>query len=444
MVDTDEWYASFKQALEKKRDWLLGVRIPELKRKFGEFHNTFSILYSALLQKNYIVKDPYKTETPASGLRVPETKSFFEPKKREEFSLRLAKYDNQLEYIVTFYEFSLDTLKPDKIRILRAIIWFIEWKNLSLTSPSLNTQAIAEIFFNLRNRAISKILLKNLEACFDDLYSCAAYMDKILYEISDYQHEAYKGNIRASITANMEGPVTIDSIKNVFYTMFPGDVFQPALIQELLNEDSSPDNNIRASVLAKLAVVDPAMQDFDDAPSFKSLLIEGFNTLGSTAGTFHEIVGKIEYNHGIYRRKRRSLSESLLILFKLLLKKKRHSDLYECELVGSFSSRVEIIDHHLFLEKLNEKIRELRTIVKYPAKLEQMDEDELLNYLNRNMRDIQKHHRLLIALDKFFRTKVAGEQKSRIKGMRPELTTIKNALSKVSVKYEHYLVKRKA
>ncbi|MDR0409908.1 MAG: hypothetical protein LBH18_05880 [Spirochaetaceae bacterium] len=444
MVDTNEWYALFKQAREKKQEWLSRVRIPELKTKFSEFRKTFAILYFVLLQKNYIMKDPYKSETPVGDLKVPETRSFFEPKKREEFSLRLAKYDNQLEYIVTFYDFSVDTLKPDKIRIMRAIIWFIEWQNLSLTSPSLNTQAMAEIFFNLRNRAVNKILLKNLETCFDDLYTVATYMDKILNEINEYQREAYKGNIRSSIIANMDGIATIDSIKKKFYPLFPEEIFYPEIVQELLDEDNSPDANVREDILKKLNVTEYAKPIFEETVSLKPTLIEGLNALCSTVSTFREIIVKIEHNHGVYRRKNRSIRKAIVTLFKILFKKKQTADFYECEIAGSFSSRVKIINHYLLVKKLNEKIKELRTITGSTTKLEKMDEEELLNYLSRNIRDIQKHHRLLAALDKFFRTKITNKQKNHIKGMRPELTTIKNALSKAVVKYEYYLVTRKS
>ena len=164
MGNVNEWHTSFQQALEKKREWLSYTRIPELKEKFSGFRTTFSTLYFTLLRKNAIVKDPYKSEVAASDLKMPETSALFEPKKREAFSLRLARYDNQLEYITAFCDFSVDTFTPDKIKILQATIWFIEWKTLSLTSPSPNTQAMAEIFLNLRNRAANKTMWGNLEA----------------------------------------------------------------------------------------------------------------------------------------------------------------------------------------------------------------------------------------------------------------------------------------
>ncbi|MDR0638405.1 MAG: hypothetical protein LBG27_05825 [Spirochaetaceae bacterium] len=447
MVDTNEWYASFQQALEKRREWLSHTRMPALKAGFGDFRTIYATLYSILLQKNSIVKDPYKGEASAVELRMPETSPFFEPKKREEFSLRLAKYDNQLEYIAAFHDFSVDTFTPDKIKILQATIWFIAWKNLSLTSPSSNTQAMAEIFFNLRNGAANKTVLGNLEACFDVLYNTASRIDEMLNELNDYQREAYKGRIRSSITANMDGVVTLDAIKQRFPAVFPGEPFHRGLVQELLNEDYSPDAQIvREGILTKLAVTEHEAPVVGEVQSFKAMLIEGLKALGSTGDTFHEIVVKIGHNHGVYRRKKKSPGETMKAFFALLFKRRRAADFYECEIVSAIDSRVEIIDHHVFVEELNKKVKELRAItagVGHTVRLEKMDETELLDYLGRSIRDIQKYHRLLIALDSFFKTKVNANHRSHIKGMRPELSTIKAALSKAVVKHEYYLVNQK-
>jgi hypothetical protein len=447
MVTINEWHALFQKALGKRREWLTRAKMPELRVQFGEFRTTFSILYSLLLQKNSIVKDPYKSEVSVGELKMPETSAFFEPKKWEAFSLRLAKYDNQLEYVTAFCDFSVDTLTPDKIKILQTIIWFIEWKHLSLASPSPNTQAMAEILFALRNNITNKTMLNNLEACFNALYNIAARIDEILNEVNDYQREAYKGRIRSSITANGNGVATLDSIKTRFSAVFPEENFYTGLVQELLNEDYSPDAQIlREDMLAKLAVTEHEALVVEFASSFKSTLIEGLEALGSTGDTFHKIVAKMGHNHGVYRRRKKSLGESIGAFFALLFKGKRVADFYECEIVHPTGSRVETIDHYGFVEELNRKMKELKTMTAgsgHTAKWEKIDEGELLDYLSRNIRDIQKYHRLLIALDGFFKTKTAPRHRNHIRGIRPELSTIKSALSKAVVKHEYYLVNQK-
>jgi hypothetical protein len=447
MVTINEWHASFEQALEKRLEWLSLTRMPELKAQFSEFRAIFSTLYAALLQKKAIAKDPYKTETPVSDLKMPETSPFFEPKKWEAFSLRLATYDNQLEYVTAFCDFSANTLKPDKIKVLQAIIWFIEWKNLSLTSPSPNTQAMAEIFLALRDKAINKTMRTNLEACFNALYNGASRIDEILNEVNDYQREAYKGEIRSSITADADGVVTLDYINTRFPAAFSGKIFYTGLVQELLDEDYSPNAQIiREGVLAKLAVPEHELPVIGESQSFKSTLIEGLQLLGSTGDTFHKIIAKIGHNHEVYRHRKKSFGELISAFFAMLFKKRQAADFYECEIANAVDSRVEIVDHYLFVEELNRKVKELRVIAGgsgHTAKLERMDESELLDHLGRNIRDLQKYHRLLLALDGIFKTKGNAEPRNHIKGIRPELSTIKSVLSKAIVKHEYYLVSQK-
>jgi hypothetical protein len=446
MISMNEWYALYQQALEKKREWLMQTKIPELKAYFSEFRTAFSTLYAILLQKNAIVSDPYKSETAVGYLKMPETSPFFEPKKREAFSLRLARYDNQLEYITAFCDFSVDTLSTDKTKVLQAIIWFIEWKNLSLTSPSPNTQTMAEILLNLRKNTANKVLLNNLEACFEVLYETASHIDEIFDELTDYRREVYKGAIRSSIitaTANADGVVTLEYVKAQFPRVFPEETFDPELVQAVLDEDYAPDARIRESILAKLAVPEYDAPADEKAHSVKATLIECLNVLGSTGGTFNEIIAKIEHNHGIYRRKKKSLGESISAFFAFLLKRKQATDFYECEIVNAVDSKIEIIDHYALVEELNRKVKELRTMSGYAEKGEKMTERELLDYLSRNIRDIQKYHRILIALDAFFKTKVDDKHKNHIKGIRPELATIKSAFSKAILKQEYCQINQK-
>jgi hypothetical protein len=304
---------------------------------------------------------------------------------------------------------------------------------------------MAEILLALRNNAANKTMLHNMEAYFDALYNSAAHIDEMLNEASDYQREAYKGRIRSSITAGENGVATLNSIKARFSVLFPGEDFYTGLVQELLNEDYAPHaQTLREDILAKLAVTEYDAPIAEDIPSFKLTLIEGLKALGSTGDTFHAIVAKMRHNHGVYRRKKKSLGESIRAFFALLFKGKRTGDVYECEIVHSAGSRVETINHYGFVEELNRKVKELKTFITgSAAKWEKIDESELFDYLGQNIRDIQKYHRLLIALDGFYKTKTGPGHKNHIRGIRPELSTIKNALSKAIIKHEYYLINQK-
>jgi hypothetical protein len=234
MTDVSEWRATFTKALNKKRVYLSEKKIPELKVRFAEFRSVHSTLYAMLVQSDSIAADPYKGAIRETSLKMPENGPILGTKKREDFSMRLSRYDNQLEYVFSFCAFSIEMLKPDKIKILKAIIWFIDWKNLSANSSSPNTQAMAEIMAKVRgNSAISAFTIKNYQACFDSLHLVALDIDQILNEFNSFCGESYKSDIRSYIEAHMSSPVTVQALRARFSAIFPGRTFQTDLIEDM-------------------------------------------------------------------------------------------------------------------------------------------------------------------------------------------------------------------
>jgi hypothetical protein len=441
MVDVNEWRFAFKEALDKKQEWLLETGIPALKEEFSAFRTAYSTLYSMLIQNKFVSEDPYKAEDAVTSLKVPATTPLPELKKRENFSLRLAEYDNQLCYIDRSDIFSLARLKPDKINALQAIIWFISWGSLSRTSSEINTQMLAEITMKVQNNASNVFVVKNFAACFDSLYHIALDINRILEDLNNYHRESYKGDIRAYIAANMDGTITLESVKARFSTDLQGQPFLPGLIEELLAEDYSPDaQEARENVLQKLAIEDEEAQAEKEALTGQQLLLGCFYALGATSDTFAKIVGKIEYNHEIYKNKKKSLMDAVLEFLSLLFGKQQSADIYRCKAPDAADSRIEIINHTQFIEELSGKIKVLQSFAVNAANsaLKAKSEPDLLEYLNNNIHDLQRYYRLLTALDEFFKTADIPNQKS-IKGMKPDISTVKRALSNVAIKKECYL-----
>jgi hypothetical protein len=72
------------------------------------------------------------------------------------------------------------------------------------------------------------------------------------------------------------------------------------------------------------------------------------------------------------------------------------------------------------------------------GKLEAMQEDQLIGFLERNVRDLQTMHKTLTALDEFFKAEANKEDREKVKGIKPELATIKNALVRANSKRHEY------
>jgi hypothetical protein len=60
--------------------------------------------------------------------------------------------------------------------------------------------------------------------------------------------------------------------------------------------------------------------------------------------------------------------------------------------------------------------------------MQSMPEEQLLGMLERNIRDAQTMHKIFGALDDFFKLEAGKEDRDKIKGIKPELATMKNAI----------------
>jgi hypothetical protein len=446
----NSWLPTLKKALDQRYAWLSGSELPKLRGSFRQFYTAYSTLYNILLTKGTIKPDPYKNESKVSDLVMPETSAFSEANKHDQFSLRLANYDNQLDYIVNFYTLSAEALTQDKIKILLAVIKFIDWVRMTPDTSSPNTQVMADIITAERQRpTFDPLAAKNFGESLKKLEVATKEIIALLKEFSDYNREDYKAEVREQLLSNMgRAEMTIPHIKKNFHGVFKNRPFYTELIEEILKEDFSPDAlSLQKKVLKSLAV--EGASESNEKPkrqeSFKPYLIEGLNAIGSIGMTLGDILSKIEVNHKLYQNKKKSLGEKIKELFAAILNKEPESVVYSGETADPNKNGgiiKETISYNHFREELEKKSKILRALAAQgPAasKLEVMEEAQLCELLDRNIRDIHVFHRQLSFLDEFFKSGVDKEDKGKVKGIKPELSTIKNAVSKATGKKLDYL-----
>ena len=66
------------------------------------------------------------------------------------------------------------------------------------------------------------------------------------------------------------------------------------------------------------------------------------------------------------------------------------------------------------------------------AKLKNMNEEQCTAYLERTIRDVQNYHRILTSLDDYFKSNISQSERARIKGIKPELASVKNCIVKAN------------
>jgi hypothetical protein len=269
----------------------------KLKEEFRVFHTAFVALYQLCLKKGLINEDPYKNEVKIGELQVPETGPFTEADYRDQFSLRLSNYDSQLDFLVNFYQFSLEALTMDSIKRILGLVKFIDWTRLTNNSDVPNNKAMNEVVTQAKAGAdplSASIINESLSKLSKTTGSILSYLKLV----SDYNREAYKLDLRISVLSGLSGgdASVIPAIRKSFAINMKGRPFYPDLVEEVIREDSDASKTLRENLLKQLATPDSKPKTVAPQVVFKHILIDGLNALGTINATVTEIGVKLDEN----------------------------------------------------------------------------------------------------------------------------------------------------
>jgi hypothetical protein len=422
------------QLLLIRKDWLEKSELTKLKEELRIYQSSFAALYNVFLKRKQISEDPYKQETRIGELEVPETGPLNESKRIEQISLRLAAYDSQLDFLVNFYQFGIDFLNLERIKRILGLVHYIDWVHLTPDSQSFNTKVVAEIVFQSKI-GVDQVTLSIIGESLTKLSKTTATVTGILRDLFIYYKETYKLNIRQAITKNMSaGEVNAVNIKRKFASALPGISFYPEFIDELIKEDYTKEGPaMHESILKFLRLADEKPKAVKPTVDFKATLLEGIQVIGGSTNALNEITGKIDENESILSNRKKSFWEKLRLVIRHMMNSEPEEVIYEIQHMD-ISRGVPVkekMNFHQFRADMDKKIRILTGLGgQGPAlsKLSSMTEEQIISYLERGIREVQSLHRTLGALDDFFKTTVDKEDRERIKGIKPELATLKNSI----------------
>ena len=448
MAESDDYLKTLGETLKARADWLERNELPRLKEDLRNYHTGFASLYNLYLKKGLIHEDPYKQEAKIGELEVPNSSSFSEMEKLEQLTQRLANYDNQLDFLVNFYQFSAEFLNLDRIKRILGLVKYIDWVHLSPDSLSPMTKAVADMTNQIKIGTDSLTMsvitesLLNLSKCFNPMMATLKYL-------ADYHRETYKLNLRAVTSGMSQADASnISQVRKKFNQSRSGSPFYPDLAEEVIKEDYSKEGPaLKEEVLKKLKLAEEKPKQVKAQVNFKSILIEGIQGLGSTAGTLSEIAAKMDENQAILESRKQGFLQKIRKIWQQMLNKEPEAIFYDVEYMDPVKSIPvrEKINYSAFRTDLDRKIRTLMPITSRGtafSKLEAMQEEQLIGFLDRNIREVQSIHKILTALDEFFKAEVDKDDRDRIKGTKPELGTIKNAILRANSKRHEFTAQK--
>ena len=444
MAENSDYQKTLTEALNAREEWLNSQELPKLKEALRYYHTGFASLYNLYLKKRLIHEDPYKAEAKIGELEVPNANPFSEIDRMDQLTKRLANYDNQLDFLVNFYQFSAEFLNLDRIKRILGLVKYIDWVRLSPDSQSPVTKAVAEMTNQIKigsdplTMSLISESLSNLSKSFNPIMG-------YLRVLTDYQRESYKLDLR-DITEGMPQAEASNlvQIRKKFSQAKPGTPFYPDLAEELVKEDYSEDGPaLREAVLKKLQVAEKKPATVKVQVPFRNILIEGIQGLGNTAGTLLDVMSKLDINEALIENKKKTFMQKFKKLMQQVFNREPDPIIYDVEYMDPVKNVTvrEKVNFSIFRSDLDRKIRTLSPMAArgaVPAKLESMPEEQLVGFLERNIREVQSMHKTLTALDEFFKAEADREDREKIKGIKPELSTIKNAILRANSRRHEY------
>jgi len=446
MAENTDYINTLSEALKIRSEWLDKSELPKLKEALRSYQTGFASLYNLFLKKKLINEDPYKQEVKIGELEVPESGSFIEAKKHDQISLRLSNYDTQMDFLVNFYQFSPDFLTLDRLKRIVNLVKYIDWLHLTPDSEQPNTKIVAEMTTQVK-QGVDNLTMSVISESLVNLSKQYTPVMGHLKTLVDYRREFYKLELREKVFSTMPHAeaTQLIQVKKKFSHVNFGQPFYPDLAEEVIKEDYSQEGSkLRERVLDSLKVAEEKPKIVKPKVDFKSILLDGIQNLGSSGQIIMDIMTKVEFNQSVMESRKKSIFEQIKLLLQQMLNKEPEATIYEVEYMDPIKNvRIhEKININIFKNDLLKKIKMLNTmnIRNSPGmvKLEALQDEQLISFLEKNIRELQNLHKLLEALDEYFKTEVTREDRDKIRGIKPELATVKNVIVRANSKRHEY------
>ncbi len=453
MTKDDPFLQQLISAFDSKAQWYETEVMAKILDEYRSFLSVVQNLISLLQKKGYIQPDPYKLETKISDISVPSDAHFLDSERASVLGARLSEYESMLDFVCNMFKFSLANLTVDRIKKFLALNSFISWTALTPSSPRSNTRALGEIVsdFKASNDPLSASVANESVSQCGKLTSS---INSLLKDVTDFQKEVFKMDIRKKVyplasfsmeSASADMSDAFQQIKRGFSQAFDHRTFYPELAEELVKEDFGPSSEgLHKALMAKFEIQNASKEKKTASINTKELLMEAVRSLSAISPLLDTIISKVEDNHELLESEQQTFWNKLVRAFRKAFNIAEKPVEYKVTVTEPLTQthRQETIAYQKFVEDMTKKSRlYLSFSVKKAGgyqKLEAQEEPEIQEYLAKQITECNKTLILLNALDDFFKSAPKPENRQKVKGLKMELTALKNAIVKTNQRKAEY------
>ena len=453
MEDSTNFADSLEAALTKKQKWFDSDLLPATLEAYRLLYVCVKTIDDNLVKKSIIVPDPYKLDRRISEVIVPPTDAFSDQDIPEVVGERLSTYEVMLDFVCNYYRFTVENLPVSRIKVLIDLNKCFQWDSLNTTSSSANTRGLASAISDAKINA-PNITISMFNDSMEKCASSSTTIAKNLAELASFQREFYKGTIRKEIinhpdfkkdTAYASIDAEVAEIKRLFPKVMGKKPFYGDLIAEIANEDQSEDKEaLRNKVMSKLGIKETVVKKERTGPNSRELLMNTVITLGAIAPILSQIYVKLVENFDLLFYVKKTFFRKIMASFKKALNvpdKERSCTIPVVDQKTGNKTMVKIKVNEL-LDELDSKKRVYSGLAAKGTEYEKVagaSETAVLTFINKQISENQALFTNINALDDYFKSNVEVLLRPKVKGLKIDLSSYRNAIVNVNKKRGEYV-----
>lgn len=440
-------------ALDAKTKWYDTETLPKLLDNYRLLHTCVKNLFDFLVKKSLITPDPYKLDKKISDITPPESTQFVENEKSVIIGQRFSDYESMLDFLCNYYKFSTAHLTMQNIKKLVELNNSFLWANFSINSNKTNTRVLANIVADGRQKsdALTSSMIN------DSLQKASRAMsdiNSVLKEFAEFQREYYKGQIRKNVFGHpgfdlgkaFSSPSDEMALIKKNFTAAMGKVpFYSELIDEIVQEDQAPNKEeLQKKVMDKMGISVKKAVVQETKVDTKAMLMESAHMLGSLPPVLTQIIEKVKSNHDLLESEHNSIIDKIKRLFIQAFNLEEKPLYYSIMIVeaGTGAKRQEKLNYNQFVADIELKTKRFAVFNAKKSvgynKIIAMNESGIFDLISGLITDCNKMIVLLNSLDEFFKAAASPANKSKVKGLKIDITSFKNIVIKANTYRAEY------
>jgi len=456
MEGGEAFSARVAQALENRRAVIQSEELPRLKELFRVFHSSLQGLHQLLIRKGLVQQDPYKSEQKISDIAPPTDDPYLESERDLAVGIRLDAYDNILEFLNNYFEFSIDALGFRELKQLTDLTRYIAWEQLVTNSQKPTTRGVADLVGRARggNDGFANSIVSD---ALEQLSRNSKLIVDQIKVVATLKREEYKQTLREQLLPSLTDPerlkpedsASLDEMRRQHKSLGLPGPFIPELASELIAEEYGPDaEQRRQQVLDRLQAKSGTPKKARPKESLRDVLISAIRGLAAASRSLDTVAENLRVNAELTRGQSQGLGARFREWIDKMTNRKPAKVTYTVEITDESTGarQSEAIVFEDFVERVAKKARLYGSFLARTggpwAKLEKATEEQLYQYVTKEIGECHMLQRRAGALDEHLKANVAPDERRKMKGVKIDLTSLRNATAKANQLKHEYVAKK--